>query len=65
LENFGTSVLEQLSVPLLHCFGCLQYPEIFLLLIGAKSGELDEYSISVIDFWARNCLREAPCELEQ
>jgi hypothetical protein len=29
----------------------------------AKSGKQDGYSISIIDFWSRNCLAE-PCELE-
>jgi hypothetical protein len=32
----GTSVVEQLSVPSSHFFGCLQYPEIFVPLCGCS-----------------------------
>jgi hypothetical protein len=64
---FGT-VVEQLVVPLFLLFlGCSQYTEIFVLLnpksFRTKLGEQCGCSISVIDFWVRNCLT-VPCELE-
>jgi hypothetical protein len=70
-KHFGTPVVEQLSVPSSHFFGYLQHPEILVpfkadFIFGNskksfrdKSGEQGECSISVIDFWARNCLAES------
>jgi hypothetical protein len=55
----------------LFVFGVLKYLSLYGSIVfgdsrksfEAKSGEWGGCSISVIDFWARNCLT-APCELE-
>jgi hypothetical protein len=65
---FKTPVVEYLSVPSSHFFGCLQYPEIFITLRQTLFLETEViqnqikgsgYSISVVNIWAINCLTES------
>jgi hypothetical protein len=55
----GTPVEVYPSVPSSHFIRSLHYPDLRIF----KAGEQGECSISVMDFWVRNCLT-APCELE-
>jgi len=75
LEHFWNSYCG-IAVSVITFFLCLQYPYLNLHSFkadfifgnsqkspGAKSGERGWHSISVIDFWGRNCLTESTLQV--